>query len=121
MAALTKDSPQLTSWTVKFDTEFVQVAAEQSDFVLRLDELYHISVHSTRDGGKKQLIRVLVCFMYSRSLTHLRFPAEGEDMIVYFDDPSRVSHLTKLFQLIRLPITEKKRSTKLDLALGRAS
>lgn len=108
----------LTSWAVKFDTEFVQVAAKQRDFVLRLDELYHIGVHSTERRRKKAIDKSLGLF-YVFEVVNLRFPAEGEDMIVYFDDPSRVSHLTELLQLIRLPITGKKCSTKLDLTVGK--
>ena len=43
-----------TSRSVEFDAEFVQIVAEQCHFMLRLDELDHISVHS---GRRKKNIR----------------------------------------------------------------
>lgn len=78
------------------------------------------SVSILRETAEKVIDKSFGLF-YVFEVVHLRFPAEGEDMIVYFDDPSRVSHLTELLQLIQLPITEKKVRTKLDLTLGRAS
>lgn len=37
---------QLTSRTEELNTEFVEIRAKQSHFMFRLDQLYHVSVHS---------------------------------------------------------------------------